>query len=186
MTRRRMLSISPPLKWYHPPNYGLNGMEQQRESNSVEKITQNHILGVFLCKRFEKSNEILQFSNCYIFDQMAPRLNFRLPGLLRLKFTIISSMIANSYTMLKAPVLVWSPKWSNIGRGQYLGGWPPSHFRNGWIKRHLFCVFLQFFRLKSSCFTVLHRFHKELERYSFLTAKKIERYVFVKTPKNIS
>jgi len=49
-------------------------------------------------------------------------------------FILIRSSLktVNGHTMLKIPVLVRSPKSSNIGRGQYLGGWPPGNTACRW------------------------------------------------------
>lgn len=129
--RGAMLLIFPLLKRNHPPISGLNCMGQQTDSKSVEKITQNHILGVFLCNRFEKWTKILLFSNWYSFHKMAPRPT----GSRRLQFTNRSLMVANSHSMLEAPVLVWSPKLSNNGSGLYLGGWPPRGVGFSFSKR---------------------------------------------------
>ena len=48
------------------------------------------------------------------------------------------------HTTLKAPVLVRSPKLSNVGPGQYLDGWPPG---NTGCSRHSFLFILYWSQL---------------------------------------
>ena len=50
---------------------------------------------------------------------------------------ISGTVLVNGHTMLKTPVLVRSPKLSNIGRGQYLDGWPLGNTTCRWQKLFL-------------------------------------------------
>ena len=54
---------------------------------------------------------------------------------LRINLQDLPHLNAYDHTTMNTPVLVWSPKLSTVGPGQYLDGWPPG---NTWCCRLLF------------------------------------------------